>query len=72
VTPAEFAEFTRRQPYKLVPHSFKGRLFSYPVCTGCGLVRARNEFTAWAVEKGCLSDDHPEYRAARKRFTSSG
>lgn len=68
MTPAEFAQWTRRQPYKLMPHSFKSRLFSWAVCTNCGLVRARNEYTAWAVEKGCMADDHPDARAARKRF----
>jgi hypothetical protein len=69
VTPAEFAEFTRRQPYKLVPHSFRGRFFSWAVCTNCGLIRGRNEFTEWCVQKGCNADDHPSYRAAMKQFT---
>lgn len=26
-------------------------------------------FTAWAVDKGCHNREHPEYAAARKRFT---
>lgn len=50
------------------PHQFD-RLGSlpWPVCKSCGLVKLRNEFTAFAVRWGCDHREHPGYRAALEK-----
>jgi hypothetical protein len=42
------------------PTTWKG--FPWAVCRRCGLVYLRNPFTAWAIQKGCGNEEHPEYR----------
>lgn len=36
----------------------------WPVCAHCGLVRLKNDLTAFAVKHGCDHRDHPGYAAA--------
>ncbi len=67
MTSAEFAEFFRHQPYKLVPHSFKRRFLSWAICSGCGLLYFRNPLTTWAIKKGCNYDDHPQFKTQGRR-----
>jgi hypothetical protein len=58
-----------KEKYKMQPHNFKGRIIGYAYCQACGLIKLRNDFTQWAIAKGCKNSDHPDYAAARARFT---
>ena len=51
--------------FKVEPHTFRSvRRMSWEVCTGCGLVRLKNQLTEWCVRNGCNYADHPGYRGA--------
>ena len=57
-------------PYEYEPHiAVKVKGISWAVCKRCGLIYLKNDFTNWALKKGCNADDHPEYENARMRFT---
>lgn len=62
-----FGEDLKREPYKFVGHSFRmvSRI-GKSVCTNCGLVCLKNEFTEWSVKMGCNSSDHPSFESKRK------
>lgn len=62
-----FGEELKRESYKLVPHSFSfiSRV-GKSVCSRCGLVYLKNDFSEWSVKMGCNSSDHPSYQSKRK------
>ena len=72
---SELAEFLdeagRKVIYKKIGHTFRNKKnLSKQICSGCGLMRLNNNFTRWAIDKGCLSEYHPGYSAARKRYST--
>jgi len=69
---AIFGEDLKKDTYKMIGHSFKlSSRFGKSVCSNCGLVSLRNEFTDWSIRMGCMSSDHPQYEIARKRNSST-
>lgn len=56
--------------YEFVPHQFSrgftvgGKAF----CPRCGLIALNNEFTGWAISKGCNNADHPSFESKIKRY----
>lgn len=52
--------------YTYEPHEFTKKVLHWYYCRKCGLVYLNNEFTAWAVKKGCNDKDHPDYEKMRK------
>ena len=55
-----------KDEYKFDPHSPKKRKnISWPVCSKCGLIYLRNDFTDWAIKMGCNNNDHPNYERER-------
>lgn len=68
---AVFGEELKKEPYKMMAHSFKfNKRIGKQVCSTCGLVALRNAFTDWSVRMGCLSSDHPQYDSARSKLTA--
>jgi hypothetical protein len=68
---AIFGEDLNKESYKMIGHSFVlSSRIGKSVCSNCGLVALRNEFTDWSIRMGCLSADHPQYESTRKRFSS--
>lgn len=68
---AIFGEDLKKEQYKMIGHSFKlNSRIGKSVCSNCGLVSLRNEFTDWSVRMGCMSSEHPQYEAARKRYST--
>ncbi len=66
-----FGEELKKEAYKMIGHSFKlSSRAGKSICSNCGLVSLRNDFTDWSVRMGCMSSDHPQYEAARKRFST--
>ena len=62
-----FGEELKKEPYKLVPHSFQQNTrIGKSMCKSCGLVQLRNPFTDWSIRMGCMSSDHPNYQQMRK------
>lgn len=63
-----FGEKYQKEQYKMEPHSFKEecRIVGKPYCSKCGLVALNNDFTRWSIDKGCLSELHPQYNSKRK------
>lgn len=58
--------------YTYEAHSPKKRKgMPWVVCSGCGLVYLKNDFTAWAIRMGCNNSDHPGFAAARHKFTGN-
>jgi hypothetical protein len=53
------------EPFVMEPHNFSGKICHWSVCVKCGLIRLRNDFTQWAIRKGCNNEDHPDH--ARQR-----
>lgn len=53
------------EPHVWVIHPLLGKSY----CVHCGLIRVQNNFTSWAVEKGCLNRIHPSHDSARSKFT---
>lgn len=54
--------------YEMEPHA-PVKLYKsipWPVCKKCGLVYLKNDFTQWAIRKGCLNEYHPEYKRAMR------
>lgn len=67
---AIFGEEHKKEPYKMVAHSFVfSSRMGKSLCSRCGLVLLRNEFTEWSIKMGCLSSEHPQYEQVRKRFS---
>lgn len=62
-----FGEDYKSEAYKYKAHSFKGRVGNKPYCIHCGLVALNNDFSRWAVDKGCLNELHPSYKNQRKK-----
>jgi hypothetical protein len=52
--------------YKFQPHNMTGKVAGKSYCVRCGLVALNNEFTRWSVDKGCNSEDHPDYQRKRQ------
>jgi len=58
------------EPYVMEGHApVKVRWFAWPICRKCALVYLKNPLTAWCVKHGCNYADHPNYRAAIRKFT---
>ena len=64
-----FGEEFKTEKYEFEPHSFKGRVCGKAYCVKCGLVDLNNDFTLWAISKGCNNHNHPDYERVRKKFT---
>lgn len=60
-----FGEKQRKESYKYEPHNFSGRVGGKQYCVKCGLVALNNPFSDWSIEKGCLSELHPQYKSKR-------
>lgn len=61
---------TKKEPYKMVPHSFtvlNGTGKQY--CHRCGLFAMKNKLSQWAIEKGCRYSDHPQWNKKVKKLT---
>lgn len=60
-----------KEAYKMEPHGpwipLKGTGKHY--CLGCGLIDLNNDFTSWAIKKGCNNKEHPQYSSMRKKYT---
>lgn len=54
------------EPHKFVHSKAIGKQY----CIKCGLVNTNNEFTRWAVDKGCSNEEHPSYKSVRTKFTN--
>lgn len=62
-----FGEDLKRDAYKMEPHAFvQNSRIGKAVCRKCGLVALNNEFSAWSIRVGCLSEEHPSYESKRK------
>lgn len=57
------------EKYTMISHSWKRLVAGKQVCNTCGLVALNNEFTRWAIDKGCDNHLHPEYERVKNRFT---
>ncbi len=65
-----FKEDYQKETYKMQDHSFVfSERLRKSVCSRCGLLALKNQFTQWSVDKGCFSDLHPQYENKRKQFT---
>lgn len=62
-------DMLRKEPYKLVHHSFNRQVCGKQVCSNCGLMALNNDFTKWCIDKGCNADLHPQYKSVRLRLT---
>lgn len=54
--------------YKYEPHDFRGKVLNYNYCIKCGLIALKNKFTRWSIDKGCNSEDHPDYEKYRRNL----
>jgi len=55
------------EAYKFEAHHFeKRKRIQWQVCSKCGLIALRNDFTRWAIKKGCNNEDHPEFARRRR------
>lgn len=41
-------------------------------CVNCSLIRLNNEYTRWAISKGCNYKDHPDNERKRKLTNTFG
>lgn len=55
-----------KESFSLVPHKFEGRIAGKSYCISCGLLNLNNDFSRWAVEKGCDNMLHSQYQQKRK------
>lgn len=62
-----FGEERQKETYKYKPHNFKGKINNKSYCIHCGLVALNNDFTRWAIDKGCMNELHPSYKNQRKK-----
>lgn len=63
---AVFGEDYKKETYKYEPCSLTKTIAGKPYCSKCGTVYLNNEFSRWSIDKGCLSDIHPSFKAKRK------
>jgi hypothetical protein len=60
-----------KEEYEYQPHKFVfSKAAGKQYCVYCGLVNTNNDFTKWAVNKGCQNALHPSYKSARKKYTN--
>lgn len=60
-----------KEEYEYKSHKFVfSKAAGKQYCVYCGLVNGNNDFTEWAVKKGCLNEQHPSYKQTRKRYTN--
>lgn len=55
-----------KEVYEDIPHSFGGKIGGKSFCVKCGLFDFKNEFSKWAIDKGCLNALHSQYQNKRK------
>lgn len=57
-----------KEPYKLEQHRFHldCKIAGKQYCIDCGLIRLNNDFTRWALDKGCNYKDHQDLERKRK------
>ncbi|MES1987007.1 MAG: hypothetical protein V4440_03085 [Pseudomonadota bacterium] len=68
---AIFGEDLQKESYKLINHSFEfNKRAGKSICTNCGLLALRNEFTDWSIRVGCMASDHPQYENVRRRTST--
>ena len=68
---AIFGEELKKESYKMIGHSFEfSKRAGKHICTNCGLVALRNEFTDWSVRAGCMASEHSQYESMRRRASS--
>lgn len=67
LTQEDLDSFKIKEPYKYEPHSFKGKVCGKQYCVKCGLLSINNDFTRWAVDKGCNNERHPSYQSQRAK-----
>lgn len=53
----------------MISHNFSKKIKGIYYCSSCGLVQLNNDFTRWCIQKGCEYDIHPQYYAARIKYT---
>lgn len=61
---------SKKESYKMVPHTFtllKGVGKQY--CTRCGLFAMNNKLSEWAIDKGCMHKDHPQWESKVRKLT---
>ena len=62
-------DFVDREPYKMVAHvPVKMKNSPFTKCKHCGLVYLRNNFSRWAVQKGCDNRKHSSYESQRRKL----
>lgn len=53
------------------PHSFTKRKFlPWQFCTNCGLISLGNDYTKWAINKGCNYKEHSQADYVKTKFTT--
>lgn len=57
------------EKYEMIAHSWKLNVAGKQVCNTCGLVALNNDFTRWAMNKGCMNHLHPDFKNAYRRYT---
>ena len=52
-------------------HSFNKKINGIPylICSKCGLIQLKNDFSRWCIQQGCDYQSHPEFLAKKKQFT---
>lgn len=59
-----------KEDYTYEPHKFVfSKSAGKQYCIKCGLVNANNDFTVWAIQKGCMNELHASYKNQRLKFT---
>lgn len=56
---------SKNETYEFIKHDFSYRVAGKPCCIKCGLFDFNNEFTRWAIDKGCLNQLHSQYQNKR-------
>ena len=60
---------TKPVKYEMIEHEWQLKVCGKQVCSGCGLVALNNDFTRWAISKGCMNHLHPDFKNAYRRYT---
>ncbi len=64
----ELLKLSDKLTYKYEAHKpVKRKSMPWVACQHCGLVYFRNDFTKWAIRKGCMNYWHP----GKRKFLSS-
>ena len=52
-------------------HSFNKKINGLPylICSKCGLISLKNEFSRWCIQQGCDYQSHPQFLSKKKQFT---